>query len=91
MAARYGGDEFVVVLPNCEAVQAEFVAERIIDNFNHANFRYQGIEIELSASMGIASCPQHGATIDSVIHSADKAMYASKRQGPNLITQYHNL
>lgn len=91
IAARYGGDEFIVVLPNCTEDKAKIVAQRIIDKFNQAHFRYQGIEIELSASMGIAACPSNGMSVDTVVQSADKAMYVSKKSGHNLITLYSDL
>ncbi len=91
IAARYGGDEFIVVLPNCPPDKAHIVAQRIIDNFQKAHFRYQGVEIELSASMGIAACPEHGQSVEAVIQCADKAMYASKKSGNNLITFFNQL
>jgi len=91
VASRYGGDEFIVVLPNCRPDKAKIVAQRIINNFNNANFRYQGDDIPLSASMGIASCPDNGSSVENVLQCADKAMYASKKQGSNLITLFDNL
>lgn len=91
IAARYGGDEFIVVLPDCGLDKAQGVAQRIIDNFQQAHFRYQGVEIELSASMGIAACPEHASSVEDVIQCADKAMYASKKSGSNLITIFNTL
>lgn len=86
IAARYGGDEFIVVLPNCPPDKAYIVGKRIIDAFKNTHFRYQGVELELSASIGVASCPQHGTTTESIIQCADQAMYKSKKQAHNQIT-----
>ncbi|MDF1588071.1 MAG: GGDEF domain-containing protein [Gammaproteobacteria bacterium] len=91
VAARYGGDEFIVILPDCDPDKAQIVARRIIENFEKAHFRYQGVDIELSASMGIAVCPEHGNSVETVIQCADKAMYASKKSGNNLITLFNQL
>lgn len=88
MAARYGGDEFVTLLTDCDRNDAIQVANRIIEQFNSAQVRYRGEDIKLSASIGIASFPEHGQTIDVLLEKADKAMYFSKRQGNNLVTIY---
>lgn len=88
IAARYGGDEFVMMLSDCPPEKAHSVARRIIERFNEGHIRYQGDDIALSASFGIASFPEHGQTLDEVLHHADIAMYNSKQRGSNLITDY---
>jgi len=88
IAARYGGDEFVILLPDCDQDNAILVANRIIDEFKATQIRYQGETIELSASIGVACFPEQGQTIDALLSKADKAMYAGKRQGNNLVTLY---
>ena len=92
IAARYGGDEFVIMLSDCRPEKAYNVAQRIIERFNEGHMRYQGDDIALSASFGVASFPEHGQTLDEVLHHADVAMYNSKQRGNNLITAYkHDL
>lgn len=90
VAARYGGDEFVVLLANCGAKEAHRVGHRILDEFKTAKIRHQGNTIELSASIGIATYPEHGFNLDTLIDNADHAMYASKRNGKGMITIYHS-
>ena len=88
IAARYGGDEFVILLPECDTKDALTVAERLIHELEATHVRYQGETIQLSASIGIACFPKHGLHIDALLNKADHAMYASKRQGNNLVTLY---
>ena len=72
-AARFGGDEFALVLPETEAVAANLVAERIRHEF--AN---DGGDPKLSVSTGIAGYPKDGETIESLLAAADVALYAMK-------------
>lgn len=90
IAARYGGDEFVVMLSDCPPDKAYKVAQRIIERFNDGKVRYQGDDIALSASFGVAAFPEHGQTTEEVLHHADVAMYRSKQRGNNLITLFQH-
>ncbi|PYU39924.1 MAG: hypothetical protein DMG53_23690 [Acidobacteria bacterium] len=72
-AARCGGDEFAVVLPETGAEAANQVAQRICDNI--AN---DGKGPLLSVSIGIAVYPHDGERIEALLHKADVAMYAMK-------------
>jgi diguanylate cyclase (GGDEF)-like protein/PAS domain S-box-containing protein len=72
-AARYGGDEFAVVLPETGAEAANQVAQRICDNI--AN---DGMGPLLSVSIGVAVYPQDGEKIEALLHNADVAMYSMK-------------
>jgi diguanylate cyclase (GGDEF)-like protein len=88
IAARYGGDEFVVFLTNCEQNDGVKIAERLVNEFHNAQVRYHGQSIKLSASIGIANFPEHGDNMDTLLGKADKAMYFSKHQGRCLTTIY---
>ncbi|HYL18821.1 MAG TPA: EAL domain-containing protein [Burkholderiales bacterium] len=79
--ARVGGDEFVVVLEDIAKPQhAARIAERILEVVS-APFELSGLELRMSASIGISLSPQHGATTDELLKAADAAMYRAKRDG----------
>ncbi len=79
--ARYGGDEFVVVLEGLESpADAELVAGRILDGFK-MGFQFETGRIKLSASIGIAIFPGHGRTPSQLFEAADRAMYNVKESG----------
>ena len=72
-AARQGGDEFALVLPEASAAEAKLVAQRICD------FLAKGAEVPtLSVSIGIATYPKDAGSIGVLLHAADKALYTMK-------------
>jgi diguanylate cyclase (GGDEF)-like protein/PAS domain S-box-containing protein len=73
--ARFGGDEFAVVLPETNGEEANLVARRICERI--AN---DGNEPKLSASVGVAVYPQNGGTIEKLLREADSALYSMKQQ-----------
>jgi diguanylate cyclase (GGDEF)-like protein/PAS domain S-box-containing protein len=73
-AARYGGDEFAVILPETECEAARHVAERICEQV-----RNDGEKPAISVSAGTAIFPQDGKTIDALLATADRALYREKR------------
>jgi diguanylate cyclase (GGDEF)-like protein len=83
IAARYGGDEFVVLLPETESSGAYVVAEKI--RMGVAELDVPGTEMKTSLSVGVVSYPDDGRTSDELMISADQAMYASKRSGKNRV------
>lgn len=85
-AARYGGDEFTVLLPNTSLETAEMVAKRLKETLVASGFNYNGNVITTSISVGIASFPQHGDTEEALLRHADEAMYANKRESKNQVT-----
>ncbi len=86
LAARYGGDEFVVLLPDTPSTSAVQVAERIRLRIAATPFQHKGEQIVLSVSMGVASFPTHGKDFDAVFERADSAMYQSKNAGKNRVS-----
>jgi diguanylate cyclase (GGDEF)-like protein len=84
--ARYGGDEFVVVLPETPAAGAMVIAERIRKAIEGYTFlESQGLAARLSASFGIACYPEHALTPEGLIQKADQAMYRVKERSKNAL------
>ncbi|MDQ2965096.1 MAG: GGDEF domain-containing protein [Chloroflexota bacterium] len=83
IAARYGGDEFVVLLPETEVTGAYVLAEKI--RIGIADLTVPGTEVRSSMSVGVVSFPDDGRTSDELMISADQAMYASKHAGKNRV------
>jgi diguanylate cyclase (GGDEF)-like protein len=87
VAARFGGDEFVVVLPDTGTADAERVAESIRKAIEACE-RLDGEEVDLSrvtASVGVATYPNHASDAETLFRQADAAMYLAKRSGKNRV------
>jgi diguanylate cyclase (GGDEF)-like protein len=83
IAARYGGDEFVVLLPETDPTGGYVLAEKI--RLGVAALEVPGSRAKTTMSLGVVAYPQDGRTSDELMISADQAMYASKRQGKNRV------
>jgi diguanylate cyclase (GGDEF)-like protein len=80
LAFRYGGDEFAVILPNSSTMDAFSVAERIREKLA---FEMGSRQLDISISIGVASWPGDGTTLDELCYAADMALYYAKRTGQN--------
>lgn len=85
-AARYGGDEFVVLLPETDPTGAYVLAEKIRLGVHDMPLELPEEARRPSLSVGVVSYPDDGMTADELMISADRAMYASKRAGKNRVT-----
>ena len=86
--ARFGGDEFVLVLPDQKDVQTALnVARKIIDAFRDTVV-LEGHALIITSSIGISIYPDHGQDIDTVLKNADSAMYQAKQAGRNQYRLY---
>lgn len=84
VAARIGGEEFAVLLPETAADGARDMAERIRTEVEHSTIRLgNAIEFGVTVSVGIACYPDHADSADTLVRSADRALYGAKRLGRN--------
>jgi len=85
---RWGGEEFVALLPHSDSLEALKIAERIRARVDRHILTGKG-EMNVTCSLGVASYPQDASTRESLLMSADKAMYAAKRLGRNQVRLAH--
>lgn len=83
---RYGGDEFIIVLPERDQKEAFHLLRQCTYNIIHRPFLFKNKFYRITISCGIASFPYDGDRPEKLIYNADKAMYFSKRHGHNFIT-----
>jgi len=86
---RFGGEEFAVLLPESGAEEALAVAERIRLAIAEESFKapMTNEQIRATVSIGIASFPEHGTDVKSLVHQADLAVYRAKIQGRNRVIE----
>ncbi|BAQ66083.1 diguanylate cyclase domain-containing protein [Geminocystis sp. NIES-3709] len=86
--ARWGGDEFVALLPDISSQDdLMIIIDRVIKSIRNP-FACNGVIIRTSTSIGVAIYPKHGEDIDSLLKKADEALYTTKRNGRNGYTIY---
>jgi len=85
MAARYGGEEFVVVLSATGEDGAAKAAEKIRRALEKEQIVFEGARIKLTASIGLAVWPDHGASPEALVGAADRALYSAKQGGRNRV------
>jgi diguanylate cyclase (GGDEF)-like protein len=84
VVARFGGDEFALILPDTGSDGAYAVGERIRERIaDHIFLTGEGLTIRLTASVGVATLPNVAASADELVHAADAAMYQVKARGKN--------
>ncbi len=89
VVVRYGGEEFVIILPNTSEEEAIALANRILQSVQETQIKINATEsVRITVSGGVASFPQNASSAKSLLNAADSAMYAAKTAGRNTIVCY---
>jgi len=79
---RYGGEEFILVLPEATRKITQLRAEQIWEDTRRLQVQHEGQTLEgITLSLGVAVFPEHGSTYDAILRAADAALYRAKRDG----------
>lgn len=82
IACRYGGEEFVVILPEASLEASRQRAEQLRQKIKNLNVHHRGVPLTpVTLSFGIAGYPAHGASLGAILRAADVALYRAKREG----------
>jgi len=87
-AGRYGGEEFVVLLPESGMQEALLVAEKIRKAIEALNIEYEGRAVPITASLGVSSSTNHIDDVKEMLKRSDEALYRSKDSGRNRVSAY---
>jgi diguanylate cyclase (GGDEF)-like protein len=86
VACRYGGEELVLVLPECDTAAAHACAETLRKAIGALDLQHGDIALpQVTASIGVALWPAHGENAAALVQSADRALYAAKHEGRNRV------
>jgi len=83
LVARYGGEEFAVVMPETDAPGALVIAERIREKVKATVFQTELGRLQVTMSLGVATCPDDGSRKAQLVEAADGCLYHAKRHGRN--------
>lgn len=88
IVCRFGGEEFVILMPDAAVEDAHERAERFRRQFEAHVIEYEGKQVKSTFSAGVASFPIHSRSGDALLNMADMALYQSKAGGRNRVTVY---
>jgi diguanylate cyclase (GGDEF)-like protein len=84
---RYGGEEFLIVLPGCDFHRALRHAERIRSAVCARPVEVDGLVVPVTCSIGVSSCTPDGPDTDRLIRDADEGLYRAKQEGRNRVAE----
>jgi len=85
IAGRYGGEEFCIILPETPHNGAMIVAQRLRKTVEKSEVTHNSQKIKATMSIGVATYPFHGNSVETLIRSADRALYQAKHEGRNRV------
>jgi diguanylate cyclase (GGDEF)-like protein len=92
LLGRYGGEEFLIVLPGCPVAETVTVAERLRQHLADEPIKLSNKQIFVTGSFGVASSTADGETADALIQTADASLYRAKHEGRNrVVCQGHEV
>lgn len=90
IACRYGGEEFMVIMPSAHSAEAFKRAEQWRKIFESIQIAHEGKMLSATLSVGVATFPVHGSTDDDIWRAADNALYMAKSAGRNRVIVYEH-
>jgi diguanylate cyclase (GGDEF)-like protein len=89
IACRYGGEEFIVIMPATSLQIARERGEKLREEVKNIQLQHEpSIDWQISLSLGVACFPSHGSTSQEIIKAADTALYRAKREGRDRLVVY---
>jgi len=89
VVSRYGGEEFAVILPQTNNKDAQMIGERIRHRVESIPFvgeeRESRLRVRVTVSLGVATCPENGRTVEDLVDKVDQALYLAKGKGKNMV------
>ena len=90
IACRYGGEEFILIMPDASLEVAQQRAEYLRQAVKGLHVQEAGQSVGITLSMGVAIYPQHGRAKESILHAADTALYRAKQEGRDRVVVAEN-
>jgi len=88
IAARWGGDEFMLIAPETDCMDAASIGERIRSQVEEYVMEIKGDDVRMGISIGVASYPDHALSVAELLQKVDSAMYSAKKSGKNRVCIY---
>lgn len=90
-ACRFGGEEFVIIIPEIEIPDAKRRIDQLRERVNLREFIFGQQKMHITLSAGIAVYPQNGETTDTLLFAADQALYTAKHAGRNRVVMHNKI
>ncbi|GAK55092.1 diguanylate cyclase with PAS/PAC and GAF sensors [Candidatus Vecturithrix granuli] len=85
IACRYGGEEFLLILPDASLTTSEQRAKELLEQVRKLRIVHQGTHFSITISLGVSTFPEYGRESQGLVNAADMAMYQAKKHGRNQV------